>query len=68
MDRTRPPLPRITPLGRDPVRLHHAEETDLALRRDLAASIDAVVTGIDYAELEAELLVLLADPPHDACG
>ena len=68
MDPTRPPLPRITPLVRDPVRLQEDEQTDDALRHDLAASRDAVVLGIDYAEIEAELLALLADPPHDACG
>lgn len=67
MDPTRP-LPRIAPLVRDPVRLQDAEDTDLALRRDLKASVDSIVFGIDYDAIEAELLARVATPPRDACG
>jgi hypothetical protein len=61
MDSTRPTLV-------DPLRLHD-DDTDAALRRDLAASRDAVAIGIDHATVLAELLArIAATPRRDACG
>ena len=67
MDATRPPLPRITPIGSDPVRLSD-DDTDAALRDDLRASRAAVVIGIDFATIQEQLLALVAGSPRDACG
>jgi hypothetical protein len=67
MDSTRPPLPRILPIGPDPVRLHADEQADDAVRFDLAASRDAVVVGLDHAAVWAQCLARLEDP-RDACG
>jgi len=68
MDPNRPPLPDLTSLPHDPVRLHD-DATDEALRRDLTASRDAVALGIDHATVEALLLALVErDRAHDACG
>ncbi len=67
MDATRLPLPRIT-IGCDPVPLHDDDDAGAALRDDLVASRDAVVIGIDYATIGAELQALLAGSPRDACG
>jgi hypothetical protein len=69
MDPTRKLPPRIMLCMHEPVRWVDDEDVDALLRADLAASARAVVRGIDFAALEAELLARLARPlGENECG